>query len=111
MKENAVEKAIRTIGVCIIVIGIIGAFCCGGVFPSITYTSTGRIDSSYNWGLVVAVVAGSIISGSAFIGLSEIIRLLQSAVDKLDKIADDSNSTQSKQHSAIKDIESNLPKI
>lgn len=112
MTDNAVAKTIRTVGVCIIVIGVLGAFCAGGVFPAVTYSTTGRLDSAYNWGLVVAVIAGSILSGTVFIALSEIIRLLQASVDRLDKIIGDGVSpTADKQHSVIKDIESNLPRI
>ena len=73
MKENATAKAL---GACIIVVGILGAFCAGLAFPAVSISRSGRMDSTYNWGLVVAVITGSILSGALFYGMAEIINLL-----------------------------------
>lgn len=103
MKENATAKALRTLGACIIVVGILGAFCAGLAFPAVSISRSGRMDSTYNWGLVVAVITGSILSGALFYGMAEIINLLQKIEKKL--CADGENTDK------LKDIESNLPNI
>lgn len=115
MTQNTVAKAMRVMGVCIIVIGIIGAFCGGYVFPAVTYNQYGRADTSYNWELVIILLVGTILSGTLFIAISEIIRLLQASVDKLDKITRSVNDrveagSDTKQ-GVVRDIESNLPEI
>lgn len=103
MKENATAKALRTLGACIIVVGILGAFCAGLAFPAVSISRSGRMDSTYNWGLVVAVITGSILSGALFYGMAEIINLLQKIENKL--CADGGNNEK------LKDIEANLPNI
>ena len=103
MKENVTAKALRSLGTCIIVVGILGAFCVGLAFPAVSISRSGRMDSTYNWGLVVAVITGSIISGALFYGIAEIINLLQRIEKKL--CADGGNTEK------LKDIEANLPNI
>ena len=103
MKENVTAKALRSLGTCIIVVGILGAFCAGLAFPAVSVSRSGRMDSTYNWGLVVAVITGSIISGALFYGIAEIINLLQRIEKKL--CADGGNTEK------LKDIEANLPNI
>ena len=103
MKENATAKVLRTLGACIIVVGILGAFCAGLAFPAVSISRSGRMDSTYNWGLVVAVITGSIISGALFYGMAEIISLLHKIEKKL--CADGGNTEK------LKDIEANLPNI
>ena len=103
MKGNATAKVLRTLGTCIIVVGILGAFCAGLAFPAVSISRSGRMDSTYNWGLVVAVITGSIISGAMFYGIAEIINLLQRIEKKL--CVDGGESEK------LKDIESNLPTI
>ena len=103
MKENATAKALRTLGACIIVVGILGAFCAGLAFPAVSISRSGGMDSTYNWGLVVAVITGSIISGALFYGIAEIINLLHKIEKKL--CADGGNVEK------LKDIEANLPNI
>lgn len=103
MKENATAKALRTLGACIIVVGILGAFCAGLAFPAVSISRSGRMDSTYNWGLVVAVITGSILSGALFYGMAEIINLLH----KIEKnLCTDGGNTDK-----LKDIEANLPNI
>ena len=103
MKENATAKALRTLGACIIVVGILGAFCAGLAFPAVSVSRSGRMDSTYNWGLVVAVITGSILSGALFYGMAEIINLLH----KIEKnLCTDGGNTDK-----LKDIEANLPNI
>ena len=61
------------------------------------------MDSTYNWGLVVAVITGSILSGALFYGMAEIINLLH----KIEKnLCTDGGNTDK-----LKDIEANLPNI
>ena len=103
MKENATAKALRTLGTCIIVVGILGAFCAGLAFPTVSISRSGRMDSTYNWGLVVAVITGSILSGALFYGMAEIINLLHK-IEK--KLCTDGGNTDK-----LKDIEANLPNI
>ena len=103
MKENVIAKALRSLGTCIIVVGILGAFCAGLAFPAVSVSRSGRMDSTYNWGLVVAVITGSIISGALFYGIAEIINLLQRIEKKL--CVDGGNSEK------LKDIEANMPNI
>ena len=103
MKENATAKALLTLGACIIVVGILGAFCAGLIFPAVSVSRSGRMDSTYNWGLVVAVITGSILSGALFYGMAEIINLLHKIEKKL--CADGGNTEK------LKDIEANLPNI
>lgn len=103
MKENATAKALRTLGACIIVVGILGAFCAGLAFPAVSISRSGGMDSTYNWGLVVAVITGSILSGALFYGMAEIINLLH----KIEKnLCTDGGNTDK-----LKDIEANLPNI
>ena len=103
MKENTTAKVLRTLGTCIIVVGIMGAFCAGLAFPAVSISRSGRMDSTYIWGLMVAVITGSIISGALFYGIAEIISLLHKIEKKL--CADGENTEK------LKDIESNLPNI
>ena len=103
MKENATAKVLRTLGTCIIVVGILGAFCAGLAFPAVSISRSGRMDSTYNWGLVVAVITGSILSGALFYGMAEIINLLHK-IEK--KLCTDGGNTDK-----LKDIEANLPNI
>lgn len=80
-KENKTAKTLHTVGVLVIVFGIIGFFIMGGIFPSITYDysyySGYDIDETYNWALTIVSFVVCFISGICFIGLSEIIKLLQ----------------------------------
>lgn len=114
MQENTVAKAVRITGWCIIAVGIIGAFILGYALPAVTYSIHGGLDESYNWGLTLGVIAGSVIGGVLFQAIAEIIRLLQLNVDRMEDLMKatrgqmDSADHRSK---AVKDIESNLPKI
>lgn len=112
MHENTVAKAVRITGWCIIVGGTIGAFILGYALPAISYSYYGGADQSYNWGLTLGVIIGSIISGVLFQAIAEIIRLLQLNVDKIDGLMQSTGGRADKHSSsALKDIESNLPKI
>lgn len=103
MKENATASALRTLGGCIIGVGTLGAFGAGLVFPAVTVSRSGAMNSSYNWGLVAMVIAGSIVSGALFFGIAEIISLLQQIANKM-RLGDPKTDT-------LNDIELNLPNI
>lgn len=112
MKENLVAKIVRITGWCIIIGGIIGAFILGEVLPTVTYNHYGRAIETHNWGLTVAVIIGSIISGVFFHAIAEIIQLLQLNVDKMEVLLKDSSrKAEHHSNSTLRDIESNLPKI
>lgn len=112
MQENSVAKIVRITGWCVIICGIIGAFILGYALPTVTYSYNGRADTSYNWGLTLAVIIGSIITGVFFQAMAEIIHLLQLNVDKMENLIKASGG-QANHHSSstLRDIESNLPKI
>ncbi len=114
MRENTVEKAVRMTGWCIIVVGIIGAFILGYALPAVTYSTHGRLDESYNWGLTLGVIVGSVVGGVLFQAIAEIIRLLQLNVDRMEDLIKATGGRMDgagHERNAVKDIESNLPKI
>ena len=128
MNTNKKADTINTIGIAIIILGMIGSFILGGVIPAITYDysyfSGYDIEEMYNWGLAVGGAMGSFILGWCLIGLSEIIELLQqnqniqvqilNAVQN-QKIIIEQKGTgtqeQPKTQTVLQDIESNLPKL
>lgn len=79
--NNKIGRILFGSGVAIIVIGIIGSFICGAVFPQVdtwySVYSGYHENKSYNWGLAIGGVIASFISGMLYIALAEIIRLLQ----------------------------------
>ncbi len=109
--ENKISKTIRICGGIVLIAGIIGSFFLGMVFPVVTYGELEylRIEESYNWGLTLSVLASSILTGLLFLGIAEIIRLLDNAV----KILGDFQLGNGKTgiDNVLKDIESNLPKL
>lgn len=114
MRENTVAKAVRITGWCIIAVGIIGAFILGYALPTVTYSAYGGLDESYNWGLTLGVIAGSVIGGVLFQAIAEIIRLLQLNVDRMEDLIRATGvrmDSVGHRSSTVKDIESNLPKI
>lgn len=112
MRENTVARAVRITGWCIIIGGIIGAFVLGYALPAVTYGYYGGAAKSYNWGLTLGVIIGSVISGMLFQAVAEIIRLLQMNVDRMDDlIRSTGGQTDNHSGSTLRDIESNLPRI
>lgn len=114
MRENSVAKVVRITGRCIITVGVIGAFVLGYALPTVTYSAHGGLDESYNWGLTVGVIAGSVVGGIFFQAVAEIIRLLQLNADKTEDLIKATNGRAGgigHGSSTVRDIESNLPKI
>lgn len=116
MKENKVANALHTIGVLVIVIGIIGSFICGEVFPEVTYKYSSysgyKTVESYNWSLALTGVIASFIAGVCFIGFSEVISLLQESADTQERILrklEDGTKETGPSKTVIQDIEDHLP--
>lgn len=86
MTDNIYAKSIRIVGFIIIIGGILGSFVLGGIFETeITYpTSMYSYDSytKYNWNLAIIGAVSSFIVGLLFVGLGELIDLLQLNYDK-----------------------------
>ena len=88
MQENQTAKIVFTVGWLIIIIGVAGGFILGELVPIVRSVGTyiTREKTSYNWGLALGVAIGSAISGVLFIAISEIIKLLQNLVNRVDKL-------------------------
>lgn len=79
MTDNIYAKSIRITGFAVIVLGVIGSFILGSVFEvDIPYSSY----DEYNWTLVLIGIISSFIVGLLFVGLGELIDLLQANYDK-----------------------------
>lgn len=66
--KNGTAKIIFSIGMCILILGIIGSFILGS--------------KSNNWFYVIVGILSSIMSSFLFIGFAEIIELLQKNLDQ-----------------------------
>jgi uncharacterized integral membrane protein len=86
MIKNNKAYIINAIGWIDIIVGIIGSFILGKVFPLITVDTFLSDDKKYNWPLVITGIVISILSGVVFIGFAEIINLLQARVDQSEKL-------------------------
>lgn len=121
MENNKIAKTLYTIGVITIFLGVIGSLVLGAVSPAITYDysySGGYdIEETYNWSLALIGALASFISGSCFIGFSEIISLLQKNISKQDEIIkllkkyNSDTVVKEAPKTTLQDIESNLPRI
>jgi len=86
MEGNKIAQYIRGTGWVILIFGIIGSFIMGQIFPSISYSYSGRESESYNWIIAIIGICTSIISGLAFIGFAELIELSQQKLDTINRI-------------------------
>ena len=89
-KKNSTATALHVIGILTIILGIIGSFIIGAIFPSTTYDYSAwggyDIDEAYNWSLVIEGILTSCVTGICFIGFGEIIKLLQIIANRQNKI-------------------------
>lgn len=99
--ENKISKTLNIIGIMTIAIGIFGS-----LILSI------KLDSDVPIIFIVGGIA-SFVAGMFFIGLSEIISLIQKNVDKQNEILEyvKNKKTENAPKSVIQDIEDNLPKL
>ena len=72
MKENTTAKALKGIGIAVIVICVVGAFIIGAQTP--------------NEIIPITIIISGVISGTTFIGLGEIINLLQKSANTQEAI-------------------------
>lgn len=78
MPENKIAKALRIIGYVIIGGGIIGSFILGeklGTTETYGYHYT-YSEVVFNWTVTLTGIFSSVVSGSLFIGFSEVIKIL-----------------------------------
>lgn len=96
MKNNKVSHALFLAGYLVILLGVASSFVLGGIF-SITsvhgsyYTYT---KETYNWALCLGGSVISVLNGLLFLGLSEIISLLDDIKRGVVKSSDISTTTQ-----------------
>ena len=81
--NNPYSKALKIIGWIIIIGGIIGSFILGGTTPTIENLLRGSHYNDFNIGIFLTGSISSVFLGVLFLGLGEIIRLLDVANNSL----------------------------
>ena len=90
MSRNSIAKILSTIGWFIYIGGAIAGIVIGNV--EVPYTFTSGSYTEFSFALAFTYWAISFVSGTVFIGFSEIIHLLQKLVDKGESIGVINNS-------------------
>ena len=85
MTKNTTANALKVIGIVIALLGIAGSFVLGKVFEIQVETMLFD-ETKYNWGVAIAGILCSAISGVLLYGFGEIISLLQAGVDNQKQI-------------------------
>ncbi len=83
--KNKTANALQVIGLVIALLGIAGSLVLGKVFE-IQVESMFFDETRYNWGVAIAGVLCSAISGVLLYGFGEVISLLQANVDNQKQI-------------------------
>lgn len=83
--KNATANVLQVIGIVIILLGIAGSLVLGKVY-GIQVESLFSTETKYNWGIAIAGILGSVISGVLLCGFGEVIALLQTNADNQKQI-------------------------
>lgn len=91
--ENNVAFNLRVIAVIIAIAGIVGSVFLGSALKTTVITDALRdeIETHYNWGVAIAGIFASVLSGILLYGFAELISLQGKAVDELKKISEKLN--------------------
>ena len=91
--ENNVAFNLRIVAVIVVIAGIVGSVLLGSAMKTTIVTDAllGEVKTHYNWGVAVAGVFASVMSGILLYGFAELISLQGKAVDELKKISEKIN--------------------
>ena len=81
MGTNSVGKALKVLGIIIMIIGIIVSIILAANFPILQARSWGGVREVFNTPYLLLGMFMSVVSGMFFIGIAEIIQLLQRILD------------------------------
>ena len=86
--ENNVAFNLRVVAVIVAIAGIVGSIFLGSALKTTVITDAllGEVKTHYNWGVAVAGVFASVLSGILLYGFAELISLQGKTVDELKKI-------------------------
>ena len=76
----------------VIVIGIIGSFLAGTAYRLVSYSSSGYVNGSYNFGVAISGIIASVLFGIIFIFIGEILTTEYENRDKIASLYDQMNN-------------------
>lgn len=89
MSKNDLANAL---GWGVIVIGIIGSFLAGNAYRLLSYSSSGYVNGSYNFGVAISGIIASVLFGIIFIFIGEILTTEYENRDKIASLYDQMNN-------------------